>query len=503
MIKIDGNTLSLKDLAAIIRDGEKAWLSEKALTQIKSAYQKIQEWLKAGETVYGVNTGVGALSEVKIPPQKIVELQRNLVLSHSTAVGEYFSPEVTRAIMLLRANSLSKGYSGVRPAVPERLLFLVNAGFTPLIPSRGSVGASGDLAPLSHLAQSLIGEGDGLYQGKVISSKKVHKLLGIEPLVLEAKEGLSLINGTQAMSGVLAQSLIKLDSLIHAADIIGGFSFFVLRGDPQVFSEALINARPHPGARETAENLRKLLKGGNYSSVRFQDPYSMRCIPQVHGAVKDGYRWTRQVYETEINSATDNPLIFVKENKVIRGGNFHGAPLALIADSLSISLCYLAGISERRTEKLLNHSYSGCPPFLARHTGLESGFMIVQYTAASLTSENKTLAHPASVDSIPTSLGQEDYANMGTWGAIKNLKILNNLEYILAIELMTAGEAMEYLPKEKRPEGIEKIYQAIRSVVAPLTKDRSLSPDIEKLKTFISGPEWLEVVKSVTGRKLL
>lgn len=503
MIKIDGNGLTLKDLSAVIRDGEKAALSEKALRQIDLAYQKIQQWLKDGETVYGVNTGVGALSEVKISPHKIVELQRNLVLSHSTAVGEYFEPETARAVMLLRANSLSKGYSGVRPQVPERLLFLLNAGVAPLIPSRGSVGASGDLAPLSHLAQLLIGEGKASYQGKTMSAKKIHQLLGIEPLVLEAKEGLSLINGTQAMSGALSQSLIRLDSLLHAADLIGGFSFFVLRGDPQVFSEALIEARPHPGAKATAENLRRLLKGGNYSTARFQDPYSMRCIPQVHGAVKDGYAWICGLYETEINSATDNPLIFVEEDRVIRGGNFHGAPLALAADSLSIGLCYLAGISERRTEKLLNHSYSGFPPFLARHTGLESGFMIVQYTAASLTSENKVLAHPASVDSIPTSLGQEDYANMGTWAAIKNLKILNNLEYILAIELLTAGEAMEYLGKEKRPEGIEKIYQALRSVVPPLTKDRSLSPDIEKVKAFLSTPEWRAVVKQVSGRELM
>ncbi|MCD6309817.1 MAG: histidine ammonia-lyase, partial [Candidatus Eremiobacteraeota bacterium] len=395
--------------------------------------------------------------------------------------------DVVRAMMLLRANALAKGNSGVRPLVVERLIDFLNLGITPVVPSRGSVGASGDLAPLAHLASALLGEGKVTWKGKKIKASSALKKAGITPIKLAPKEGLGLINGTQAMSAILCLALADLEVLLVTADAIASLSFYIISGNPDVFSPLLSSARPHPGQKKSADRISSFLKDWNDKIFpRVQDAYSFRCIPQVHGPVNDLFDYASRVIAVEINSATDNPLVFPGEEKIISGGNFHGGGLGLIADALAIGICHLGGISERRTYKMLDHTYSGLPPFLTREEGISSGLMLCQYTAAALVSENKVLAHPASADSIPTSAGQEDHVSMGLYAALKLADMIKNLRYILAIEWLVAAEAMEY-KDGKPPKFIKKLYSILREKVPEFKYDRPAGDAIETVAEIIKS----------------
>lgn len=458
---------------------------------------------------YAITTGVGKLSDVRIAGEQIRELQINLVRSHAVGVGEPLSVPETRAMMLLRAASLSKGHSGVRAVIIDTLCEMLNRGVTPFVPSQGSVGASGDLAPLAHLALALIGEGECFDEkGARIPSAEALKRAQIKPLVLEAKESISLINGTQAMLAVGTLSLLAAETLNDSADVIGAMVCDALKGTDVAYDERIHKARPHAGQMKTAANLRRLLEGSQIRDShrdcgRVQDAYSLRCIPQVHGAVRDTLAHCRAVFETEANSAVDNPLVFVKnakaadgEGDVISGGNFHGEPLAFALDFLAIALCALAGISERRIERLVNPALSeGLPPFLAPGAGLNSGFMMPQVTAAALVSENKVLAHPASVDSITTSGNKEDYVSMGMTAAIKLKKIVENTRNTLAIEAMAAAQAIDFLAPLKTSKPLQQAHAAIRAVCPTMEKDRVMYQDFASIAEMIAAGKVAEALR--------
>jgi len=458
---------------------------------------------------YAITTGVGKLSDVRIAGEQIRELQINLVRSHAVGVGEPLSVPETRAMMLLRAASLSKGHSGVRAVIIDTLCEMLNRGVTPFVPSQGSVGASGDLAPLAHLALALIGEGECFDEkGARIPSAEALKRAQIKPLVLEAKESISLINGTQAMLAVGTLSLLAAETLNDSADVIGAMVCDALKGTDVAYDERIHKARPHAGQMKTAANLRRLLEGSQIRDShrdcgRVQDAYSLRCIPQVHGAVRDTLAHCRAVFETEANSAVDNPLVFVKnakaadgEGDVISGGNFHGEPLAFALDFLAIALCALAGISERRIERLVNPALSeGLPPFLAPGAGLNSGFMMPQVTAAALVSENKVLAHPASVDSITTSGNKEDYVSMGMTAAIKLKKIVENTRNTLAIEAMAAAQAIDFLAPLKTSKPLQQAHAAIRAVCPTMEKDRVMYQDFARIAEMIAAGKLAEALR--------
>ena len=458
---------------------------------------------------YAITTGVGKLSDVRIAGEQIRELQINLVRSHAVGVGEPLSVPETRAMMLLRAASLSKGHSGVRAVIIDTLCEMLNRGVTPFVPSQGSVGASGDLAPLAHLALALIGEGECFDEKSVrIPSAEGLKRAQIKPVVLEAKESISLINGTQAMLAVGTLALLAAETLVATADVIGAMVCDALKGTDVAYDERIHKARPHAGQMKTAANLRRLLEGSQIRDShrdcgRVQDAYSLRCIPQVHGAVRDTLAHCRAVFETEANSAVDNPLVFVKnakaadgEGDVISGGNFHGEPLAFALDFLAIALCALAGISERRIERLVNPALSeGLPPFLAPGAGLNSGFMMPQVTAAALVSENKVLAHPASVDSITTSGNKEDYVSMGMTAAIKLKKIVENTRNTLAIEAMAAAQAIDFLAPLKTSKPLQQAHAAIRAVCPTMEKDRVMYQDFARIAEMIAAGKLAEALR--------
>jgi histidine ammonia-lyase len=444
---------------------------------------------------------------VRIVGDQIRELQVNLVRSHAVGVGEPLSIAETRAMMLLRANSLAKGYSGVRGLVIDTLCEMLNRGVTPFVPSQGSVGASGDLAPLAHLALALIGEGECVEPtGARVPSADALKRAQIKPVALEAKESISLINGTQGMLAVGALALLAAETLVDSADVLGGICCDALKGTDTAFDERIHKARPHSGQIKTAANLRKMLEGSQIREShrecgRVQDAYSLRCIPQVHGAVRDTLAHCREVFEIEANSAVDNPLVFITDARnslgdVISGGNFHGEPLAFALDFLGIALSALAGISERRIERLVNPALSeGLPPFLAQQAGLNSGFMMAQVTAASLVSENKVLAHPASVDSITTSGNKEDYVSMGMTAAIKLKRIVENTRNVLAIEAMAVAQALDFLAPLKTSKRGQAAHAAIRSVCATVDKDRVMYKDFARLAELIAGGKVAEVIR--------
>lgn len=471
---------------------------------------------------YAITTGVGKLSDVRIAGDQIRELQVNLVRSHAVGVGEPLSIPETRAMMLLRAQSLSKGNSGVRAVVIDTICELLNRGVTPMVPSQGSVGASGDLAPLAHLALVLIGEGECFDErGTRMSSAEALKRAQVKPLVLEAKEAVSLINGTQAMLAVGTLALLAAEMLVDSADVIGAMSCDALKGTDVAYDERIQKARPHAGQTRTAANLRRLLEGSQIRDShrdcgRVQDAYSLRCIPQVHGAVRDTLAHCRRIFETEANSAVDNPLVFVKgnvggtdalvrsgerntaapEGDVISGGNFHGEPVAFALDFLAIALSALAGISERRLERLVNPALSeGLPPFLAPGAGLNSGFMMPQVTAAALVSENKVLAHPASVDSITTSGNKEDYVSMGMTAAIKLKKVVENTRHVLAIEAMAAAQAIDFLAPLKTSKPLQHAHAAIRAVCLTMERDRVMYQDFARIAAAIADGKVAGVVR--------
>jgi len=497
IIRINGNSLTLEKVTKIAQGGAQVELSSEALVKVQRCRQYVDQVIAEGRAVYGLTTGFGKFSTVKIEPEHLDELQVNLIRSHATNVGDLYTKEQTRAILLLRINVLAKGHSGIRPETLTALIDMLNRGVHPCIPMRGSVGASGDLSPLSHLALVLIGEGESEYQGQIMSGADAMKAAGIKPVKLAAKEGLALNNGTQVMTALGVLELLKAEDLCRYADVIAAMSIDALKGTPRAFDPLIHALRPHPGQIASAENIRNLLDGSELRETHrncgnIQDAYSLRCTPQVHGAARDAISYVRRVLEIEINSATDNPLIFPEEEKVISGGNFHGEPLAIALDTLAIALAEVAAISERRIEQILNPALNrGLSPFLAHRPGLDSGYMISQLTAAALVSENKILAHPASVDSIPTSANQEDHVSMGSISANKLLQVVNNVRHVLAIEYMITCQALDQRSIPSSP-ALEKAKQAMRRVVPRLTNDRILHPDIMAANDLLSTGELLD-----------
>jgi len=495
--------LSFEHVRRVVFEGAPVSLSPEVLEQLRQSRAVVEKALHEGRIIYGINTGFGKLSDVRIPPDKIELLQRNLILSHSAGVGPPLSKEVVRATLLLKIQALSRGHSGCRPVLVERLVQMLNAGVHPVMPSKGSVGASGDLAPLAHLSLVLLGLGQAEFQGQILPGEEALRRAGIAPLQFQAKEGLALVNGTQVMTAQAVLNVLRAENVIKVADIAGALSVESLLGTDATFDERIHRVRNQKGQVESARNLRCLLADSaivrsHKHCPRIQDAYSLRCIPQVHGASRDTFWFVREVVHREMNASTDNPLIFPEEGEILLGGNFHGQPLALSMDYLTIAIAELANISERRIAYHMDPQMSSLPSFLAREPGLNSGFMIAQVTAASLVSENKVLAHPASVDSIPTSANKEDHVSMGTFAAGKAAQVLENTEYVLAIECLCAAQGIDFRKPYQPGKGTAIAYRLIRKAAPFLEKDRILTPDIEKIKALIATGEMIrEVEKEV------
>jgi histidine ammonia-lyase len=527
-LHLNGNDLSFADLHEVVYNRRPVILAPDARRAVERAREVVEAHLNLPQPVYAVSTGVGKLSDVRIDPHQARQLQVNLLRSHAVGVGEVLSEPETRAMMLLRANSLAKGFSGVRPVVIDALCEMLNRGVHPVVPSQGSVGASGDLAPLAHLALVLIAEGEVLYspstrgrkarragesgEGARMTGAQALRRAEIKPLALEAKEAISLINGTQAMLAVGSLVLLHANTMINSADVIGALTLDALHGTDVAFDLRIHQVRPHPGQMRTAENLRRMLEGSairesHRACSRVQDAYSLRCMPQVHGAVRQAIDHADAVLGTELNSAVDNPLVFPAprqpgarqqdgDGEILSGGNFHGEPVAFALDYLGIALAALAGISERRIERLVNPSLNeGLPPFLAPDAGLNSGFMMAQVTAAALVSENKVLAHPASVDSITTSGNKEDYVSMGMAAALKLKRILQNTRSVLAIEALAAAQALDFLKPLTTSRRGQMAHASIRAISPALEHDRSLASDFERVGELISSGRIAEVLR--------
>lgn len=503
---INGEKLSVGQVVEVVRGFKKVELDPQGIEKVKVSRQVVEEFLAREEVVYGITTGFGKLADVMISQEKVEELQLNLILSHSCGVGDPMPLEVVRAMMLLRANALVKGHSGIRLETLQLLVDMLNADVVPVVYSQGSVGASGDLVPLSHMVLVMLGYGEAYYQGERIPGDEALRKAGLKPVTLGAKEGLALINGTQFMTGLGVMGIHDSINLAKTADICAALSMEALQGIPDAYDPLIHQLRPHPGQQVAAANVRTLVEGSGlvYREDRdkVQDAYTLRCTPQVHGASKDAINYVKGVITRELNSATDNPLIFPEEGKVYSAGNFHGQPIALAMDFLGIALAELANISERRIERLVNPALSGLPPFLIADSGINSGYMIAQYTAASLVSENKVLAHPGSVDSIPTSANQEDHVSMGSISAKKMRQILTNAENVLAIEFLTAAQGLEFRDREKMAPATKAVYDLIRSYIPALTKDRLVAPEIHKVQELIHSGEITRVVEQVVGELL-
>ena len=505
--QLTGSNLTVPIAKEIVDNNIKIGITSGSKSGINRSRAVIEKWLKSGEVIYGVTTGFGEFKDVKIPMSDVETLQRNLIISHSAGVGEPLPKNIVRLMLLLRINSLAKGYSGVRLKLVEHLVKIFNLGIVPYIPSQGSVGSSGDLAPLAHLASFIIGEGYAYSGDKVLPAKQVLAKHKLKPFRLSAKEGLALINGTQMMSAFAVEILNRAHRLSKLADISGALSVEALKGSDNAFKDALQKVRAHKGQINTASNLRKLLKNSeirlsHIDCDRVQDAYSLRCIPQVHGAVKDTIEHTAKTIEIEINSATDNPLIFASTGEHIEGGNFHGEPVALVMDFLKIALSELGNISERRTARLVDGSLSGLPRFLTPKGGLNSGLMIAQYTAASLVSENKVLCHPASVDSIPTSANQEDHNSLGSISARHCFEVLNNVEKIIAIEILCACQGIDFLKPLKCGTGTSSAYSQIRKSVNHIFDDVMVSEYIQSVSDVIYSNNFVKNVESKSGKLL-
>ncbi len=502
-IQIDGEHLSIEDLWRIVFNGAEAEIAPSARERMNASRAVIERLIETDAPVYGVNTGFGKMATTRISHDEIRHLQLNLVRSHSCGVGEPLSESATRAMMALRANAIAKGFSGVRPVVAETLIAMLNRGVHPVIPSQGSVGASGDLAPLAHLAQVAIGEGEAVFQGRRLAGAEAMRAAGVAPLALQAKEGLALLNGTQAMLALLALALREAEIAVDTADVATALSLDALRGSPTAFDARIAQARPHAGQAITARNIERLNRGSEIREshrsperdARVQDPYSLRCAPQVHGAVRDALARVRATVEIELNSATDNPLVFADSGEVISGGNFHGQPLAMAADQMAVALATLGGISERRIEQMTNPQTSMLPAFLVREAGLNSGFMILQVTAAALASEMKALAAPHSVDSIPTSANQEDYVSMGMGAARRLEPMLGNVRNILAIELLAGCQGIDFLAPLRPGSETRKAYDIVRSTSKRVDADRSLAPDIEALSHAVAQGSFAKILR--------
>ena len=498
----DGMTLA--DLVAIARGGAQAKLTQGAEERIRKTRRLIEKWVEDEKTIYGITTGFGALSDVAISKKDTRRLQENILMSHAAGVGDPLDEEAVRATMALRIKDLARGHSGIRLETVQHLLALLNWGVCPVIPQKGSVGASGDLAPLAHLALVLVGLGEAYYKGQKMSGSQVLSKCGLKPIRLESGEGLALVNGTQVMTAIGALAVDSAVTLSMMTDIAAAMSLEVLMGSRTEFDKRIHEIRPHPGQASAADNMERIIQNSEIITShkdcgRVQDAYTLRCSPQVHGATKDAINYCRRVIETEMNSSTNNPLIFSESQDFLLGGNFHGQPVALALDFLSMAVAELANISERRIERLVNPKLSGLPAFLVSDGGLNSGFMIAQYTAAALVSENKVLCHPACVDSIPTSANKEDHVSMGTIAARQCREIIMNTENVIAIELLCGAQALDLFTNLKPGEGTLKAYQVIRQTIPPLEKDRILSNDIMAMKDLIRSGKILAAVEKSVG----
>ena len=497
MLELSGQRLTLKQIADVASGREHVALSAEARARVEESRRVVEKIVAEGRTVYGVNTGFGKLSDVHIEPSQLRELQLNLVRSHACGLGPALSEPEARAMLLLRANVLACGYSGARAALIDKLILMLERGVTPVIPEKGSVGASGDLAPLSHLALAVIGEGEAFYQGERLPGAAALRRADISALQLEVKEGLALLNGTQAMAAVGGLALYRAERVARIADVSGAMTLEALRGTPVAFDARIHAARPHPGQIEVAAHLRELLRDSEIrashvaNDPRVQDAYSLRCMPQVHGAVRGALKHASEIVEIETGSATDNPLVFSETGEVLSGGNFHGAPLALSFDYAAIVMTDLMSIGERRIDRLVNPDLNeDLPPFLSAHAGIASGFMMMQVTAVALLNEAKVLAHPASVDNVPTDGGKEDHVSMGMTAATKLRSIVENAELVTAIELITAAEGLEYRAPLVPGRGVKRAWEIVRSHVPRLTADRSMSADIQKIAERIRDGEF-------------
>jgi histidine ammonia-lyase len=495
-IELDGTSLTLEAFAHVALAGARASLAPAARELVAAGRRAIERALAGGGAVYGLNTGFGELANVRIGADRVAQLQRRLILSHAAGMGPPLPDAAVRGMLLLRANTLARGHSGVRPELIEALLGLLNHDILPIVPSRGSVGASGDLAPLAHLALPLLGRGTLRAGGAELPAEEGLRRAGLAPLELQPKEGLALINGTQAMSSLLALAVVETRRLVKVADLVGALSAEALRGTDTAFDARIHALRPYPGQRASAANLWRLMQGSavreshRAGDVRVQDPYSLRCMPQVHGAVRDLLADVEAKLAIEINAVTDNPLVFPAEEEggeeaILSGGNFHGEPMALAADILAIALTELAAISERRLEKLTNPAFSGLPPFLVRDAGLNSGFMLAQVTAAALVSENRVLSHPASVDSIPTSADKEDHVSMGMGAALKLGDVLANARRVLGIELLAASQGIDLLRPLTTSLPLEALHASVRTRVPSWEEDREMAPDLALAEEFL------------------
>ncbi len=499
-MELSGQPLALRDIAAVAERRETVQIAINAHERIAASRKIIDDIIARGAVVYGVTTGFGKLADVRINRSELRDLQLNLVRSHACGIGTPLPEPEVRAMMLLRANVLTLGFSGIRREVIEMLCEMLNRGVHPVVPEKGSVGASGDLAPLAHLALTLIGEGEAFFENKRMASGDALRLAKLQPVVLEAKEGLALLNGTQAMHAVGGLSILRAQRLTSVADVAGAMTLEGLRDTPAAFDPRLQDARPHPGQKAAAAHLMSILEGSEIrqshlkDDPRVQDAYSVRCMPQVHGAVRGALAHCEQVFFLESGSATDNPLVFIESGDVISGGNFHGAPLALALDYAAIAIVDLMSISERRTDRLINPDKSeGLPAFLARKPGLQSGFMIPHVAAAALLNEARVLAHPASIDNVSTSGGKEDHVSMGMTSALKLRTIVDLAENLLAIELLTAAEGLEHRRPLRAGKGVERAFEMIRRISAPLTEDRPLSADIARLAAAIRAGDFDDI----------
>ncbi len=511
-LTLDGNSLTVEDVYAAATTPAVISFSPASKKRMRASREIVERWIDGGDTVYGITTGFGEFSNIKIDKEKLEKLQENLIVSHSAGAGDPLPPEIVKAMTILRLNALAKGYSGIRVETMEFLSEIFNHGITPIIPSKGSVGSSGDLAPLAHLVLSLIGKGKVWFEGAVMDSVIALKKIGLKPWKLSAKEGLALVNGTQMMAAYGCLAVFEALELCKHADIVAAMSVEALKGSDTPFDARIQKLRPHEGQSLCAANLRRLMAKSEirashrHNDPRVQDAYSLRCIPQVHGASRDAVRYAYKVLSTEINSATDNPLIFPSEKIHLEGGNFHGQPVALALDFLAIALAELANISERRTERMVNGNLSGLPRFLTRDGGLNSGLMIAQYTAASVVSENKVLAHPASVDSIPTSANQEDHNSMGSISAQKVWQVLHNAQTVIAIEMMVAAQGIDFSRVNPQAHklmragrGVEEAHRTIRKYIPSLREDRVIADDIATSLHLLKGGSVLTNVQKKIG----
>jgi histidine ammonia-lyase len=503
-IALDGDSLTLEALEEVARRRAPVAIAPGARERVTRARAVVDGAVARHAVVYGVTTGFGNFADVVIPGDKLSELQMNLVRSHAAGVGELLDEAETRALMLLRANVLAKGFSGVRPETLDLLVAMLNAGLHPAIPSQGSVGASGDLAPLAHLALALAGEGECVRDGARVPAADALERAGLRPVTLAAKEGLALINGTQLMTAVAGLALAEAWRLVRTADVIGAMTLDALMGTDVAFDPRIHAARPHPGQQKSARNLRKLLAGSpiresHRDCGRVQDAYTLRCMPQVHGAVRDALDYATRVVATELNSATDNPMVFAEPGELLSGGNFHGEPVAIAADVMAIAVAELGSISERRTERLVNPALSGLPAFLTEDGGLRSGFMIAHVTAAALASENKGLAHPASVDSIPTSANKEDHVSMGVTAARKAARAVANTRRILAVEALAAAQAIDFRRPLATSRPLEAVHARLRRDVPRYDRDRVLAPEIERAAGLVMQATLADEAAAVCG----